>query len=172
MMKPMMASQWDPRNYKPLDMSNILGYPQQMPFEYINFLPGFSGGDRERADYHMRNLWNFFLSYPIDDYDEEVVMKILSAMLYYNVKKWYDNLHEANITTMEQFEKFFLEKWGIQQEDIPILLEELKHIRQLRMKLSENYRLDLRTCYIRFLRVIIPRRDTWSISLLVHFWDI
>jgi hypothetical protein len=130
MTKPTMTSQWDPGNYKPLDMSNIPGYPQQMPFEYINLLPGFSGGDRERADYHMRNFWNFFLSYPVDDYAEDVVMKLFSATLCYNAKEWYDNLPEASITTMEQFEKVFLERWGIQQEDIPVLLEELKHIRQ------------------------------------------
>jgi hypothetical protein len=56
MTKPNMTSQWDPRNYKPLYMSKITGYPQQMPLEYTNFLPRFTGGDRERADYHMRNF--------------------------------------------------------------------------------------------------------------------
>jgi hypothetical protein len=57
-------------------------------------------------------------------------MKLFSTTLCYNAKEWYDNLPEASITTMEQFEKVFLERWGIQQEDIPVLLEELKHIRQ------------------------------------------
>jgi hypothetical protein len=56
-------------------MSNIPGYPQQIPFEYINLLPGLCGGDRERVDYHMRNFWNFFLSYLVDDYVEDMVMK-------------------------------------------------------------------------------------------------
>jgi hypothetical protein len=130
MTKPTMTSQWDPRNYKPLDMNNIPGYPQQMPFEYINLLPGFCGGDRERADYHMRNFWNFFLSYPIDDYAEDVVMKLFSTTLWCNAKEWYDNLPDASITTMEQFEKTFLERWGIQSEDIPTLLKELEHIKQ------------------------------------------
>jgi hypothetical protein len=130
MTKPTMTSQWDPGNYKPLDMNNILGYPQQMPFEYINFLPGFSGGDRERADYHMRNFWSFFLSYPIDDYAEDVVMKLFLTTLWCNAKGWYDNLPDAGITTMEQFEKTFLERWGIQLEDIPALLKELEHIKQ------------------------------------------
>jgi hypothetical protein len=113
MTKPTMTSQWDPRNYKPLDMSNIPGYPQKMPFEYINFLPGFCGGDRERADYHMRNFWNFFLSYPVDDYAKDVIMKLFSTTFSYNAKEWYDNLPEASIKTMEQFEKKILERWGI-----------------------------------------------------------
>jgi hypothetical protein len=130
MTKPTMTSQWDPGNYKPLDMNNIPRYPQQMPFEYINLLPGFCGGDRERADYHMRNFWNFFLSYPIDDYAEDVVMKLFSTTLWFNAKEWYDNLPNASITTMEQFEKTFLERWGIQSEDIPTLLKELEHMKQ------------------------------------------
>ena len=94
-----------------------------MPFEYINLLPGFTGGDRERADYHMRNFWNFFLSYPIDDYAKDVVMKLFCATLYCNAKEWYDNLPDDNITTMEQFEETFLKRWGIQLEYIPVLLE-------------------------------------------------
>jgi hypothetical protein len=91
MTKPTMTSQWDPRNYRPLNMSSSPGYPQQIPFEYINFLPGFTGGDRERDDYHMRNFWNFFLSYPVDDYAEDVVMKLFSTLLSHNAKEWYES---------------------------------------------------------------------------------
>jgi hypothetical protein len=131
MTNPTMTSQWDPKNYKLLDMSNISGYPQKMPFEYINLLPGFCGGDRERADYHMRNFWNFFLSYSVDDYAEDVVMKLFTTMFSYNTKEWYDNLPEVSIKTMEQFEKKILERWGIQQQDIPLLLQELEHIKQV-----------------------------------------
>ena len=76
MTKPTMTSQWDPRNYKPLDMSNILEYPQQIPFKYKTLLPRFNGGDRERVDYHMGNFWNFIISYPVVDYAEDVVMKL------------------------------------------------------------------------------------------------
>jgi hypothetical protein len=56
-------------------------------------------------------------------------MKLFSTMLSHNAKEWYDNLPDANITTMEQFEKTFLERWGIQLEDIPTLLKELEHIK-------------------------------------------
>ena len=57
-------------------------------------------------------------------------MKLFSTTLSHNDKEWYDNLPYANITTMEQFEKTFLERWGIQLEDIPALLKELEHIKQ------------------------------------------
>jgi hypothetical protein len=58
-------------------------------------------------------------------------MKLFSTTLSHGAKEWYDNLPDASITTMEQFEKTFLEEWGIQLEDIPTLLEELNHIRQV-----------------------------------------
>ena len=130
MTKPTMTSQWDPGNYKPLDMSKIPGYPQQMPLEYKNLLPRFTGGDRERADYHMRNFWDFFLSHPIANDTEELVMKLFSTSLYCNAREWYDNLPDASITTMEQFEETFLRRWGIQLEDIPVLLKRIEHIKQ------------------------------------------
>jgi hypothetical protein len=57
-------------------------------------------------------------------------MKLFSTTLCCNAKEWYDNLPDASITTMEQFEETFLERWGIQLEDIPVLLEELEHIKQ------------------------------------------
>jgi hypothetical protein len=48
-----MTSQWDPGNYRLLDMSKILGYPRKMPLTYKNHLPRFLGRDGESPDYHM-----------------------------------------------------------------------------------------------------------------------
>jgi hypothetical protein len=95
-----MTSQCDLGNFKPLYMSNILGYPRQIPLEYKNFLTRFTGGDRERVEYHMRKLWDFFLSHPINDDVEDLVMKLFSNNLYCNASEWYDNLPDANITTI------------------------------------------------------------------------
>ena len=56
MTKPSMNSQWDPRNFTPLDMSKIPGYPRKMPPKYEKWLPRFTGSDGERPDYHMSNF--------------------------------------------------------------------------------------------------------------------
>jgi hypothetical protein len=48
-----MASQWDPSNFKPLDMSKILGYPRQMPPRYEKWLPRFTGSNEENVEDHM-----------------------------------------------------------------------------------------------------------------------
>jgi hypothetical protein len=67
------------------------------------------------------------------DEAEDVVMKLFSNTLHGDAKKWYDNLPNASITSMDQFEEVFLEEWGIKSEDIPILLKNFEDIKQ-----SEN----------------------------------
>jgi hypothetical protein len=130
MTKPTMNSQLDSRNFKPLDMSKIPGYPRQIPLKYEKWLPRFTGGDRERVKYHMSDFWDLFLFHHINDDAEYLVMKLFSATLYGNSRKWYENLCNASITTMEQLEETFFERWGIQLEDISVLLKRLEHIKQ------------------------------------------
>jgi hypothetical protein len=92
MTKPTMTSQWDPRNFTPLDMSKISGYPRQMTPKYEKWLPRFIGSDGERPDYHMSNFWAFFQLHPISDDAKDLVMKLFSATLHGNARRWYDNL--------------------------------------------------------------------------------
>jgi hypothetical protein len=112
MMKPTMTSQWDPRNFKPLDMSKISGYPRQIPLKYEKWLPRFICSDGERTDYHMVDFWSFFQLHHINDDVEDLVMKLFSATLHGNARKWYDNLPVASITSMDQLEVTFLRNWG------------------------------------------------------------
>jgi hypothetical protein len=96
-----MYSQWDLRNFKPLDMSEILGYPRQFPPKYEKWLPRFTSSDEERDDYHMGNFWDLFQLHPISDDAEDLAMKLFFATLHGNAKKWYDNLLDASITSMD-----------------------------------------------------------------------
>ena len=130
MTKPTMSPQWDPRNFKPLYMSRILGYPRQMPPKYEKWLPRFTGSIGERADNHMDNFWAFFQLHPISDDAEDLVMKLFSATLHENARRWYDNLLIASITSMDQLEEIFLKKWGMKLEDIQTLLKRLEHAKQ------------------------------------------
>jgi hypothetical protein len=126
-----MTSQWDPGSYEPLDMSKIPGYPRQMPpISKKRWLPGFSGRNGERADFHMNNFYSYFMLHPVADEAEDVVMKLFSNTLHGDAKKWYNNLPNASITSMDQFEEVFLEEWGIKSEDIPILQKKIEDIKQ------------------------------------------
>jgi hypothetical protein len=131
MMNPTMNSQWDPGNYKTLYMSKILGYPIQMLPKYEKWLPRFTGSDGERPDYHMSNFWAFFQLHHVSDDDEDLVMKLFSATLHGNSRRWYDNLLAASITSMNQLEEVFLMSWGMKLKYIQLLLKELEYIRQM-----------------------------------------
>jgi hypothetical protein len=168
MTKPTMTSQWDPRNFKPLDMSKIPGYPRQMPPKYEKWLPRFTGSDGERANNHMDNFWAFFQLHPISDDAEDLAMKLFSATLHGNARKWYDNLPDASITSMDQLEEIFLKKWGTKLEDIQMLLKRLDYIKQTRMRLSGNSIKGLKTCYIRSLEAIVLETSTSFISIPMH----
>jgi hypothetical protein len=165
MTKPTMTSQWDPGNYKPLDMSKIPGYPRQMPPIEERWLPRFTGSDGERADFHMNDFYSYFGLHPVDDDAEDVVMKLFPTTLHGNAKKWYDNLPDASITTMEQLEETFLEKWGIQLEDISVLLKRFEHIKQ-----TENE--TLRDFQSRFEGTLcqIPRSHRPEDEYIVHLY--
>jgi hypothetical protein len=130
MTKSTMTSQWDPGSYRPLDMSEIPGYPRRMPPRYEDFLPRFSGINGECPESHMIRFWKFFEYFPIDDEAEDVVMKLFSASLHEEARRWFDSLPAASITTMEQFEGIFLANWTMKIEVIQSLLKELEGIRQ------------------------------------------
>jgi len=136
-----MTSQWDPGSYKPLDMSKIPGYQRQMPpISKKRWLPKFTGGNGERADFHMNDFYSYFMLNPVADEAEDVVMKLFSHTLHGNAKKWYDSLPNASITSMDQLEKVFLEEWGIRSEDIPILQRNFEDIKQSENETLLNFR--------------------------------
>jgi hypothetical protein len=117
MTNPTMTSQWDPGSYRPLDMSEIPGYPRKMPPRYESFLPRFDGTDEDCPKSHMRRFFKFFQHFPVSDEAEDLVMKLFSASLHGEARRWYNNLPAASITSMEQFEGFSLQsgpwKWKI-----------------------------------------------------------
>jgi hypothetical protein len=57
-------------------------------------------------------------------------MKLFSTSLYCIAREWYENLPDATITTIKQFKETFLIIWGIQLEDIQVLLKILKNIKK------------------------------------------
>jgi hypothetical protein len=165
MTKPTMNSQWDPGNYKPLDMSKIPGYPRQMPPFYKKWLPRFAGIDGESLDYHMSKFWAFFQYRPVSDEAEDLVMKLFSATLHGEARRWYDNLPAASITSMDQFEEIFLARWVMKLEDIQSLLRGLECIKQTEDEI-------VRVFGVRFQRLLyqIPESHRPKDKYLVYLY--
>jgi hypothetical protein len=120
----------------------------------------------------MGDFWAFLQLHPISDDAEDMAMKLISATLHGNARKWYHDLPDASITSMDQLEETFLKRWGIELEDIQILLKRLEYIKQ-----TENE--TIRKFQDRFENLLyqIPRshhaRDKYLVylytnALLVH----
>jgi hypothetical protein len=180
MTKPTMTSQWDPGNYRPLDMSKIPGYPRKMPLSYKKFLPRFFGLDGESLDYHMSKFWEFFQYHPVRDEAEDLVMKLFSASLHEGAKKWYDDLPVASITSMDHFEKVFLERWALKLEDVQSLLKELEGIKQASYEVVKVFRArfqklfyQIPECFLdwkaSFERVALDSLCFWNLVLFPEF---
>jgi hypothetical protein len=110
----------------------------------------FAGINGECPESHMIRFWKFFEYFPIDDEAEDVVMKLFSASLHGEARRWYDDLPAASITTMEQFEEIFLAKWTMKIEAIQSLLKELEGIRQAESEIVKvfGFRFERLLCQI------------------------
>jgi hypothetical protein len=174
MTKPIMTSQWDTRNFKPIDMNKIPGHPRKISPRYEKWLPRFTGSDGVRADYHMDNVLSFFQLHPISDDVEDLAMKLFFATLHGNDREWYDDRLDVIITTMDQLEETFLKIWGIKLEDIQMLLKRLEYAKKIENETLWDFQ-------NRFERLLyhIPRSHypgdkylmyIYTNALLVHLW--
>ena len=160
-----MTSQWDPGSYRPLDMSEIPGYPKKMPPRYEHFLPRFAGIDDECPKSHMRRFWKFFQHFLVDDEAKDLVMKLFSASLHGEARRWYDNLPAASINSMERFEEIFIAKWTMEMEVVYSLLKDLEGIRQAESEV-------VRAFGVRFQRLLyqIPQSHRPEGNYLVYLY--
>jgi hypothetical protein len=119
--------QWSSKLFKPLDMTNIPGYPRKMPPRYEKWLPIFTGNDVVSAEDYMSNFWAFFQLHPISDDVEDLATKLFSATLHDGARRWYTSLPDASITTMDNLEEVFLKLWSA-REDPNMLLIRINNI--------------------------------------------
>ena len=75
-------------------------------------------------------ILGIFQHFPISDEVEDLVMKLFSASLHGEARRWYDNLPATSMTSMDHFEEIFLARWVMKLEDIQSLLKGLECIKQ------------------------------------------
>jgi hypothetical protein len=66
-------------------------------------------------------------------------MELFPTTLHENAKKWYDDLPDASITSMNQLEEVFLKKWGIKLEEIQTFLNRLQYAKQGEIEIVWNF---------------------------------
>jgi hypothetical protein len=113
----------------------------------------------------MDNFWAFFQLHPISDDVEDLAMKLFSSTLHGDAKKWYDSLPDANITSMDQLEETFLEKWNIKIEDIHMLIKRLEYVKQTKNEIVKEF-------HTRFENLLqqIPRSHRPKDKYLVYLY--
>jgi hypothetical protein len=101
----------------------------------------------------------------VSDDAEDLVMKLFCATLHGEARRWYDNLPPAYITSMDQFEEIFLERWGVKFEYIQSLLKGLEYIKQTKDE-------TVRVLGFRFQRLLyhIPKRHRPEEKYLVYLY--
>jgi hypothetical protein len=102
-----MAPPWDPGNiFRPLDMSEIPGYPRQMLPEHTkSWLPKFSGNDETITEEHMSIFWAFFQFFPVDEDVEDLVMKLFAVTLHDDARIWFNGLPDKSIKSMANLKR-------------------------------------------------------------------
>jgi hypothetical protein len=64
----------------------------------------------------MSKFWTLFQLHPISDDVEDLSMKIFSATLHDDARRWYDVLPNVCITSMDQLKEVFLKRWNVKED--------------------------------------------------------
>jgi hypothetical protein len=114
---------WVTNAFKPLDMFAIQGYPHTMPQKFDKWLPKFSGNNVITVEEHIDNFYACFQIHPLNNDDEDVVMKLFVASLVEDARKWYNNLLDKSIKTWEAFHDTFMKRWDTKRDSRLLLVQ-------------------------------------------------
>jgi hypothetical protein len=70
----------------------------------------------------MSNFWAFFQLHPISDDSEYLSMKLFFATLHDGARRWYNDLLDASIKTMDRLEEVFLKQWSFKEDPNMLLI--------------------------------------------------
>jgi hypothetical protein len=143
---------WVTNAFKPLDMFAIQGYPHTMPQKFDKWLPKFSGNNVIIVEDHIYNFYACFQIQPLNNDDEDVVMKLFVASLVEDARKWYNNLLDKSIKTWEAFHDTFMKRWDTKR-DSQLLLVQFNEMKKENESIKEfDTRFEIYS--IKFLRTL------------------
>jgi len=104
--------------YAPLDLPQPLN---GMPQDYLKLFPRFTGEDDISAQGHIENFHAFAKNLNVEHLD--VVLTNFFQSLDGEAIKWFNALPNASITTWEEPENSFMQKWREKRDHGYILTE-------------------------------------------------
>ena len=93
--------------YAPLALPQIL---IDMPQDYMKLLPQFTGEDNSAAQKYIEDFCSFVENFNVEHLD--VVLRLFFQLLDGEARKWFKTLYDHTITTWEEMENSFTQKWG------------------------------------------------------------
>jgi len=111
--------------YKPLVLPSVL---HAFPKNYDLYLTRFdSEGKNVHAEQHVQNVETFLDLFEIDEGD--VSIRLFALSLQGKVKRWFKALPDERITDLQQFIKFFLDRWRI-RHNLFLIVEEYNQLKR------------------------------------------
>ena len=104
--------------FKPLDFTQIAGYPHTLPDKAIEKLPTFQGNNVVTVENHIGKISKCYLSWvrdPTQTHDD-VYMKLFALSLEEDACEWYLDLDDNSYANYVGFLKGFKKRWGVQKE--------------------------------------------------------
>lgn len=95
------------KTYAPLGLPKPLS---DIPQDYLKLLPMFNGGDDTSVPSHIEAFFAFAQNLNVEHLD--VVLRLFVQSLDGEIRKWFNSLLDASITTWEEMVNSFMEKRG------------------------------------------------------------
>ena len=81
-----------------------------MPQKYFKILPRFSGEDEKTTEKDIAVFFNFAEYLNVEHLD--VVLRLFVQYLDGEARKWFKGLPNNSISTWEEMESLFTQRWG------------------------------------------------------------
>jgi predicted NACHT family NTPase len=87
-----------------------------MSEKFDKWLPKFPANNVNSIEEHIDTFYVCFQNHPLNNDDEDVVMKLFVASLVENERKRYNNLPNKSIKTWKAFHDAFMKRWGTKND--------------------------------------------------------
>jgi hypothetical protein len=105
-----MSHPWEKDLYKPLNMYNIQGYPNNMTKEVNKWFPKFPGNNVITTEDHIYVIGRDMDNVGIEH--EDVAMKLFTSSLIEEAIDWFIGIHDNHLTSYEDFSNSFKNRWS------------------------------------------------------------
>jgi hypothetical protein len=114
---PMAPPKWAPEElFDPLDLANIQGGLHDLPKDVDSWIPKFSGEAGASGNTHWTKFCESYDFHQSGKEHPDTFMRLFFASLTGDARKWSTNLPRKILTTCEDLEQVFLQRWGVMED--------------------------------------------------------